>query len=150
MPTPPPTLYVELLMSVDRVGTAARDAASREGEWPPQVVLAHLGDVDQQVWLPRMEQMVSAFDAGEPAPHFPMWEPDADETLARHATSTFDEALAHSTAARIALMARLRDLTPEQWSAPATHDVFGELDVLTLMYALLGHDEEHRASLLLG
>jgi hypothetical protein len=142
-------LYVELVMSVDRIGEAARSAPEVEGEWPPAVVVAHVGDVDELVWLPRIERMVSAFDSGSTPPAFTWWEPDAEETFARYREMSIDDAIARTMAARIAMLTRLRDLEPEQWGAQGTHEIFGEMDIEAVIYAVLAHDEEHRASLLL-
>lgn len=142
-------LYVELLMSIDRVGDAARSAAAREGEWPPAVVVAHLADVDEQVWLPRLEAMVDALGSGSAAPQFTWWEPDPVETLERYRDLSVDDAIACALAGRTAYLTRLRDLTDEQWAgARGQHDVFGEMDVEAVVLATLAHDEEHRASLL--
>jgi hypothetical protein len=52
-------------------------------------------------------------------------------------------------ATRIAMLTRLRELEPEQWAATAQHEVFGLMDVQALVLAVLAHDEEHRASLVL-
>ena len=73
MASPVSVLYVELVMSIDRIGDAARLAPVREGEWPPAVVVAHLADVDEQVWLPRIDEMVQAFESGGRAPSFTRW-----------------------------------------------------------------------------
>lgn len=149
MATPPSVLYVELLMSVDRIGDAARTAPVREGEWPPAVVVAHLADVDEQVWLPRLEEMVAAFESGSAAPHFTWWEPDPVATLERYRDLAVDDAVARALATRTAYLSRLRELSEAQWSgARGQHDVFGEMDVEAVVLATLAHDEEHRASLL--
>ncbi len=44
----------------------------------------------------------------------------------------------------------MRDLSDDDWGARADHDTFGPMDVEGLMLQVLAHDEEHRASLLLG
>jgi hypothetical protein len=142
-------LYVELVMSVDRIGEAARSAPTTDGEWPPAVVVAHLGDVDEQVWLPRIEAMVTAHDSGAPAPSFVWWEPDGDATYERYRDTSIDDAIARTMSARIGMLTRLRDLTVDQWAARGQHEIFGAMDVEAVIYAVLAHDEEHRASLLL-
>ena len=147
--SPASVLYVELVMSVDRIGEAARAARTREGEWPPAVVVAHVGDVDEQVWMPRLAQMVTAYDAGDPPPSFTWWEPDGEGTYARFRDLSVDDAVARTMSARISLLTRLRDLSAEQWGARAQHEIFGDMDVQAVIYAVLAHDEEHRASLVL-
>jgi hypothetical protein len=147
--SPASVLYVELVMSVDRVGEAARSAPVVAGEWPPAVVVAHVGDVDEQVWLPRIEQMVAAHAAGATPPSFTWWEPDGEATYERNRDLSVDDAIARSMAARITMLTRLRELTPEQWGARGQHEIFGDMDIEAVIYAVLAHDEEHRASLLL-
>ncbi len=149
MATPNSVLYVELVMSVDRLHQSAEKAGAREGEWPPSVVVAHVGDVDEQVWTPRLMQMVAAFDAGAPPPELTWWEPDADATLERYAAWSLDDAAARTMRTRIALLTALRELRDDQWGATALHEVFGVLDVQELVLRVLAHDEEHRGSLVL-
>jgi len=148
---PASVLYVELVMSIDRIGDAARAAEVRDGEWPPAVVVAHLADVDEQVWHARIDEMVAAFDAGAPAPEFANWEPDPVATLERYREWSVDDAVARSMATRIAFVTRLRDLSPEQYAGiRGRHEVFGDMDTQAVVMAVLAHDEEHRASLILG
>jgi hypothetical protein len=157
MASPASVLYVELVMSVDRITESARAAVERrsaEGlvggsdDWPPHVVVAHVSDVDEQVWMPRLELMVAAYDEGRPAPSFDWWEPDGDATYSRYHGLTLDDAAARLMSTRISMITRMRELTPEQWAgARASHATFGEMDVEALVLATLGHDEEHRGSL---
>ena len=141
------TLMVELLMSADRVITAAASCPQPEepDAWPPAVVVAHLSQVDDQVWLPRLQLMTTA---AEP-PTFGWWEPDAQATASMFADSSVDDASALLLASRTRLLHALRDLTDDQWQSTATHLTFGEMDVEALMLLALSHDEEHRASLVL-
>ena len=135
-------------MSIDRVIDASRTAVPEPDGWPPQVIVSHVSDVDEQVWTPRIDLMVDAFERGDAAPQLEWWEPDGEATLARYATSTLDEAAARAMATRIALLTRLRAVTPEQWDgARAEHAAFGTMDLEALVLATLAHDEEHRATL---
>ena len=153
-------LYVELVMSVDRITGSARAAVDRRAaagvvggsdDWPPAVVVAHVSDVDEQVWTPRIEVMVAAFDAGRPAPGFDWWEPDGEATYARYRDISLDDAAARLMSTRIAMLTRLRELSAEQWAgARAQHATFGDMDLEALVLATLGHDEEHRGSLVMG
>jgi hypothetical protein len=147
---PHSTLLVELLMSADRVITAAQQATPSDDpeSWTPAVIVGHLSQVDDQVWLPRLDLMVDALGFAPPA--FTWWEPDPFATATAFADASVDDTSALLLASRTRLLHRLRDLTDDQWQARATHDVFGELDVEGLMIQVLGHDEGHRGSLLLG
>ena len=159
MASPASVLYVELVMSVDRMSGSAHAAAERraaEGragsvdDWPPHVVLAHVADVDEQVWTPRLELMVTAFDQGAEPPSFDWWEPDGVATYERYHAMSVDDAAARLMATRIAMLTRMRELSPEQWAgARAQHETFGEMDIEALVLATLAHDEEHRGSLVL-
>ncbi|HET7902063.1 MAG TPA: DinB family protein [Candidatus Nanopelagicales bacterium] len=149
MANPPSVLYVELVMSIDRIGDAARESEPIEGEWPPAVVVAHLGDVDEQVWHARIDAMVDAFESGAATPEFANWEPDPVATYDRYRDWSVDDAVARAMAARIAFVTRLRDLSPEQFAGiRGQHEVFGTMDTHAVVMAVLTHDEEHRASLL--
>jgi hypothetical protein len=148
MPIPRSVLMVELLMSADRVIDAARttEPADDAESWPPATIIGHLSQVDEQVWLPRLELMVTSVDV----PAFTWWEPDPAATRVAFATTSIDEAGARLLASRTGLLHRLRELDDASWAAAARHDVFGVLDVEGLMIQVLGHDEEHRASLVLA
>ncbi len=149
MANPPSVLMVELLMSADRLITAAQTASTPAdpSAWAPAVVVGHLSLVDTEVWLPRIDEMVSARSSG-PRPRWVWWEPDADATTRAFAGVGVDEAGARLLASRTALLHRLRELSPDDWAAEAEHEDFGVIDVQGLIMQVLVHDEEHRASLL--
>lgn len=142
-------LLVELIMSADRMIQSAQSAPVNEGEWSPAVVLGHVSQVDEQVWLPRVETMLLALAEGKPAPAFSWWEPDPIQTEATFAGYSLEDASAALMAGRTRLVTYLRGLTAEQWAAPGVHDTFGEMDISDLLIEILRHDEEHRASFVL-
>lgn len=154
MPNPPAVLMVELVMSIDRMIQTANSAHVSQshlvipGEWPAQVVLGHVSQVDEQVWIPRIAQMCQAQTEGLEAPSFPWWEPDPEATFQRFNEMSLSEASAVAMSARTQLLSVVKDLAPEQWKATALHDAFGEIDVSGLIIQILTHDEEHRASLI--
>lgn len=143
-------LLVELLMSVDRVITAAQSATTSDDPdaWSPAVVVGHLSQVDEQVWIPRLNLMAESIDSAPP--EFTWWEPDPVATAEAFRAASVDDASAQLLASRTRLLHLLRDFTDTQWRATALHDVFGEIDVEALTLRVLAHDEEHRATLLLG
>lgn len=153
MSNPPAVLMVELVMSIDRMIQSAESAKlaqshmSIPGEWPAQVVLGHVSQVDEQVWAPRIDQMCRALAEGTQPPAFSWWEPDADATFVRFSEMTLEETSAQAMSARTALLSVVKDLTPEQWGATAIHEAFGTIDIAGLIIQILTHDEEHRASL---
>lgn len=149
MANPASVLMVELLMSADRLITAAQAAPTPAdtSTWAPAVIVGHLSRVDTEVWLPRIDEMVSARSSGS-RPQWAWWEPDADVTTRAFAEIGVDEAGARLLASRTALLHRLRELSPDDWTAEAEHEDFGVIDVHGLIMQVLVHDEEHRASLL--
>jgi hypothetical protein len=154
MPNPPAVLMVELVMSIDRMIQSAQSASSKQaqldipGEWPPQVVLGHVSQVDEQVWLPRISTMCKAqADELEP-PSFSWWEPNPTATYEKFQAMTLAESAAAAMASRTHLLTVVKNLSPEQWLATASHESFGVIDVSGLIIQILTHDEEHRASLL--
>ena len=155
MVTPPAVLMVELIMSIDRMITSAQKAGSRppewladtDDQWAPPVILGHISQVDELVWLPRIQLMCQAQAAGDPAPHFAWWEPNPAETVAKFGIQSLEDVAALAMSHRTNLLSAVKDLTPTQWQAKAKHDAFGEIDVSALLIQVLTHDEEHRASL---
>lgn len=150
MAIPRSALLVELLMSADRVITAARESAPRpHDEWSCATILGHLAQVDHEVWLTRIDVMVAAQQGGTVAT-FTWWEPDGAATAERFRDATIDDTAALLLASRTALLNRLRHLGDEEWAATAQHETWGAIDIEGLMLQALAHDEEHRASILLG
>jgi DinB superfamily len=149
MANPASVLMVELLMSADRIITAAQAAPppADPSTWAPAVVVGHLSLVDTEVWLPRIDEMVASRSIGS-RPLWVWWEPDSDVTTRTFAGIGVDEAGARLLASRTTLLHRLRELSPGDWAAKAEHVDFGVIDVQGLLMQALGHDEEHRAALL--
>lgn len=153
MANPPAVLMVELVMSIDRMIQSAQTAQEKQshlvipGEWPAQVVLGHVSQVDEQVWMPRIAKMCTAFAAGDEPPSFDWWEPDATATYDRFKDMSLSEAAALAMSVRTQLLSVVKELTPELWTATAEHEAFGHIDIAGLIIQILTHDEEHRASL---
>jgi len=153
MANPPAVLMVELVMSIDRMIQSAQTAQEKQshlvipGEWPAQVVLGHVSQVDEQVWMPRIAKMCTAFAAGDEPPSFDWWEPDATATYDRFKDMSLSESAALAMSVRTQLLSVIKELTPELWTATAEHEAFGHIDIAGLIIQILTHDEEHRASL---
>lgn len=153
MANPPAVLMVELVMSIDRMIQSAQSARDRQnhlvipGEWPAQVVLGHVSQVDEQVWIPRIAQMCASLAAGGEPPSFAWWEPDATATYDRFIDMSLAEASALAMSVRTQFLSVVKELTADQWLATAEHEAFGQIDIAGLIIQVLTHDEEHRASL---
>ena len=125
-----------------RLASAAR-AASPEppapGEWPPTDVVRHLIAVEEEVWHPRLRQLVAGDD-----PHWAWVEPDRWQGTP---DATLDELLAIHQALKTMTVAMLDDLGDDGWARTGVHATFGRLDAAGLMAEALDHDDEHIASL---
>jgi len=146
MQNPAGVLMAELVMSIDRLIRSAQVAETFEGEWAPQVILGHISQVDELVWLPRIAQMCQA-PKGSP-PEFTWWEPDATATQEKFEGLEVDQVAALAMSNRTNLLSAIKNLTPDQWAATAKHDTFGVINVSGLVIEILTHDEEHRAGLI--
>jgi hypothetical protein len=125
----------------DRLAAAAR-AASPEppapGEWPPTDVVRHLIAVEEEVWQPRLRQLIA-----ENEPHWPWAEPDRWQGSPG---APLDELLAVHADRRAMTTALLDALGDEGWDRAGVHEVYGRLDVAGLIRRALAHDDEHIAS----
>jgi hypothetical protein len=147
MAVAPAVLMVELVMSIDRMIQSAQHSRTRVGEWSAETILGHVSQVDEQVWIPRINLMVAAHNSGGGIPEFAWWEPDPNETEKAFSGFSLDEVAAHAMSVRTNLLSVVRDIPAEAWTAKAKHENFGEIDVAGLLIQVLTHDEEHRASL---
>lgn len=137
----------QLIGSVGRLIARAGASKPVPGEWNPGTVLGHVADVDEQVWLARLNLMVTAARDGAEPPRFQWWEPDPVATAMRYESWELEDCAQRALEARVNLVCRLRELTAEDWLAKAVHGTWGEVDVRGLIDHTLEHDEEHLASL---
>ena len=125
-----------------RIAAAARAADPEPpspGEWPPTDIVRHLIAVEEEVWQPRLQQLIA-----EDGPRWKWTEPDR---WLGQPESTLDDLLAMYADQRASTVARLDELGETGWAKWGVHDVYGRLDVAGLMRKLLTHDDEHVASL---
>lgn len=125
----------------DRLAAAAR-AASPEppapGEWPPTDVVRHLIAVEEEVWQPRLRELID-----EDEPRWRWAEPDR---WLGSPEASLDDLLALYAARRAATVALLDALGDTGWARTGVHATFGRLDAAGLMEKALDHDDEHIAS----
>lgn len=122
---------------------AAQSATPQPDNWPPSVILGHLSQVDDDVWAPRVAQMVEARRRSVSAPTFHWWESQPGSTESRFGTMSLTETAAELSRARTALIDQLAALPDDEWTAIAHHDTFGVVDVVGLVREILAHDHEH-------
>jgi hypothetical protein len=126
----------------DRLAAAARAADPEPpapGEWPPTDVVRHLIAVEDEVWHPRLRQLVE-----EDEPQWAWVEPDRWQGAP---DATLDELLAVHRALKVTTVALLDALGDEGWAKTGVHATYGRLDAAGLMQKALDHDDEHIASL---
>jgi hypothetical protein len=100
-------------------------------------VMGHLADWEG-VWLERAERMRC-----EDNPHLPGY--DEAQWAIDHTYSRMDvaEQTRRFRSGRQKLMALLRDLSPEEWQRPCSHDEWGASDIEAMAVLILGHDGYH-------
>jgi len=126
----------------DRLAAAARAAPPEPpapGEWAPTDIVRHLIAVEEEVWHPRLRQLIA-----EDEPRWAWVEPDRWQGSP---DASLDELLATYADRRATTLTLLDDLARDGWSKTGVHATFGRLDATGLMQKALDHDEEHIASL---
>jgi hypothetical protein len=126
----------------EHLAAAARAAppeAREPGEWTPSDVVRHLIAVEQEVWQPRLSQLIAEDD-----PSWPWTEPDR---WTGDPGAPLDRLVLTYAAARVSTIAILAGLDDGGWGRIGTHATYGVLDVAGLMTRAVDHDEEHVRSL---
>lgn len=139
----------ELLISAHRL-VYTSEASSPQGideGWNQRTILGHLGDVDEQVWLARIDLMVKASRLKNAPPAFAWWEPDPVETAKKYTHYSHAEVVAKLLSTRSAIVEKLNSLKEQDWEATAIHATFGEIDIVRCVALILAHDDEHSTSI---
>lgn len=140
-------VLTELMDSANRLATTASGSTHSDEGWTPTMILGHVSDVDEQVWLARIRLMVDAFHNSLPVPSLMWWEPNAHATELKYQDYTVEKVIARLYSSRAAIIETLSGLSEEEWGASALHDTFVTLSVVLLPEKILLHDEEHLESL---
>lgn len=130
-------------LTCDRANKALWDG---EG-WTPTIIVGHLIDVDQEVWLARFVLMVDAMHKGESTPELEWWEPDPSKTAEKYSDFSLAQIQQDFMASREGVISYLRALPPTDRLAAADHKTFGKITVESMLQVILDHDKEHRESL---
>jgi len=143
----PETLIAELMDSAHRLIQSASASPPIIDGWSPIVILGHMCDVDEQVWLTRLKLMVKTFQDMGSSPLFVWWEPDSEKTESFYAHWAMEDVVRRFLSTRQVIIGFLHKLDPDDWQATAIHATFGRMDLSGLRKQMLIHDEEHRASI---
>ena len=117
-------------------------------DWTPAIILGHLVDVDNEVWMARFEKMRLAQLTDAPIPQLQWWEPDPVVTAEKYAQQSFEEARTKLVASRESMVSYLRNLSVQERAAAAQHRTFGLITIESMLQVILDHDKEHQVSLL--
>ena len=124
------------------------EGTSFKGEgWTPAIILGHIVDVDQEVWMARFSMMHAALHGGQAPPQLAWWEPDGEQTAEKYAALSVADSIALLRTSRNEMSIFLQSLSVEDRSASAMHKTFGTITIESMLQTILNHDEEHRASL---
>jgi len=110
----------------------------RPGEWSLGEIFCHLRDVDLEVTLPRTQRILQESSPFITAEETDVW---ADER--NYLQEDALNALNGFVEARIRLLRVLRELTPDDWSRPARHAIFGHTTLSELLVFTVTHDQNH-------
>jgi carbonic anhydrase/acetyltransferase-like protein (isoleucine patch superfamily) len=124
---------------LDRYPDARWALAPATGRWSALEVLCHLRDTDRDVFVPRLERMLTETRPALPDVDMRGWD-------ARREYRTESPRAAHRAwdAARRALIARLEPLGPEDWRRVGTHSIRGTFPLGEMVRDWVEHDLSHR------
>lgn len=131
----------------DRLAAAPVRAATRPGpgRWSPLEVLAHLRDADRDVYLPRLETMLT-----QVLPAIADVDLLGAARVAGYAGLEAKDLLADWRALRRRLVARLAPLGREDWARVGVHSLRGTFPLGDMVRGWLEHDLSHRRQLARG
>ena len=138
---------VALIQSAHAICESAQNCNWDGHGWGPGIILGHILDVDNEVWMPRFEMMRIAMNSKAATPQLSWWEPDAVETEKKYEAISLDTAKSNLLVSRNSMKDYLMGLSVNERSATAEHKTFGAITIETLLQIILDHDQEHRASL---
>lgn len=136
-----------LIQSAHAICESAQNCNWDGQGWGPVIILGHVLDVDNEVWMPRFELMRIAMNNKARIPQLSWWEPDAAETEKKYEAISLDTAKTNLLVSRNSMQNYLVGLSENERRAAAQHKTFGTLTIESMLQVILDHDEEHRASL---
>jgi carbonic anhydrase/acetyltransferase-like protein (isoleucine patch superfamily) len=109
------------------------------GRWSAVEVLCHVRDADVDIFVSRLERVLT-----DERPEVPDVDMTGWEDRRRYRQTSPGEALEAWRAARSRLLARLAPLTPREWSRIAFHSVRGPYPLADMVRYWADHDLAHR------
>jgi hypothetical protein len=128
---------------------AGAGAASRTrpapGRWSALEVLAHLRDGDRDVYLPRLESMLT-----QERPEVPAVDLLGEDRVGGYAALGPDAVLAEWRESRRRLVTRLAPLGRDEWARVGVHSLRGHYPLGEMVREWAEHDLSHRRQLALA
>jgi carbonic anhydrase/acetyltransferase-like protein (isoleucine patch superfamily) len=118
-------------------GDARFRAAPGPERWSALQVLCHLRDCDSDVYLPRLERVLTEDQPAVPAL-------DMTQQESRYHTESPRPALEAWRSARARLLARLAPLRPAEWARTGVHSMYGAYPLADMVRYWTEHDLGHR------
>jgi FMN phosphatase YigB (HAD superfamily) len=112
------------------------------GEWAPNEIACHLRDVENEVNYPRVQAILTSCD-----PHLSAFDTDRWAEERDYLSQSGPEALDQFIQARVKTITDLEPLSPEVWSRPARHSLFGPTTLAEVLTFAVDHDLLHLAQL---
>jgi hypothetical protein len=149
----PTTLEIEDLLSrlaaaparfaaaLSRLDDADSVSGSRQGDWSPTEVLAHVR-ASHAVLEPRLFQMLVRDN-----PQMLAFDERRWSELARYASLPITASLETMSHQRREFVYALRGLSPTDWDRTGVHELSGPLTVYQVALHIANHDEEHCAQI---
>jgi hypothetical protein len=129
-----PRIIVGLIREVAPQNLKRRSSPAK---WSAHEHACHLATADA-IYLARLERMLS-----DPAPFIKTMLPSADEEAGSLLNNDMDQALDGYVKERARLVARLKELSPEDWQRKATHEEYSHYSVFIMFRDLLLHEMLH-------
>ena len=131
----------------DRLDAAPAHVATRPapGRWSAHEVLGHLRDGDRDVYLPRLEVMLT-----HPKPDVPDFDLLGRDRVAGYANERARDVLEDWRALRKRLVARLAPLGRDDWGRVGVHSRRGSFPLGEMVRGWVEHDLSHRRQLALA
>lgn len=107
-------------------------------EWSVVEIIAHLADLDSEVFLPRMQKIVS-----EDEPFLPGIQTDDWVNVRKYNSLSLTEVCNKFYAARKSLLSFLEELPSDYWKRPARHAIFGPTTLHEQVAFTCQHDQTH-------
>ncbi|MEI9906927.1 MAG: DinB family protein [Actinomycetota bacterium] len=141
-------LLSELSASAENICSQAQRSKWDGESWSPTIILGHLFDVDNEVWMYRFTLLRQAKEKGLEPPQLEWWEPDPEITVHRYGSESLQVSLERFHKSRKEMVEYLIDLSIDDREASAHHATFGKITIESMLQIILDHDAEHLGSLI--